>query len=93
MNIIKPLKVICINTGNSTKLIKGGIYSASSSYTRSVYRTLYIDNVGSYDINNFTLLNGDSLKNIQDFTTSISKVDPEKNDYTGQFMLKNIKKL
>ena len=83
----KPLKVICIRSGNSTKLIKGGVYSVLALYTRSVDRTIYLKDVGNYNIKNFTLLNGDLLDNTADFNTMSIRINTEKNNYTGQFVV------
>jgi hypothetical protein len=85
----KPIKVKCVNPNSSTKLIKNGIYELTGIYTHSRNRrTAYIKNVGSYSINSFETLNGESLKNISDFfinTYNENKID-EKKDYTGQFV-------
>lgn len=86
MNIIKPLKVICINSKNSTKLIKGGIYNAQTLSTYGSERTMYLKDVGSYNIKNFTLLNGDKFNNINDFNVISSVRIDDKKDYTGQFV-------
>ena len=88
MNILKPLKVICINSKNSIKLIKGGIYSAESLYSRvGGEKTIYLRNIGDYNIKYFTSIDGDSLNNIPDFNLNSKRVDPDKNNYTGQFVM------
>ena len=81
-----PLKVVCINSRNSTKLIKGGIYSVFALDTRGTEKTIYLKDVGSYNIKNFTL-NGGSLDKIPDFNIMGSNSINLKNDYTGQFVI------
>lgn len=85
----EPVKVICIDSKNSTKLIKGATYLASSlityNYSNKKERKIYIKDVGSYHIDYFTLLNGKSLKNESDFNVEYNKLDNNKN-YIGQFI-------
>lgn len=81
----EPLKVICIKTNNSTKLIKGATYLAASLHTYKTSRTLYLKDVGNYDPKNFTLLNGDSIENMPDFSIERKLLD-DKKDYVGQFV-------
>lgn len=81
----EPIKVICINSKNSTKLIKGATYQASSIHSWRNKRTVYLKDVGSYGIKNFTLMDGRSLDAEPDFTIERKGLDNEKN-YTGQFI-------
>lgn len=80
-----PIKVICINPKNSTKLIKGATYQASSIHSWNKKRTIYLKDVGSYSIANFTLLDGRSLDGEPDFSLENKSLDTEKS-YTGQFV-------
>jgi hypothetical protein len=80
-----PIRVVCINPKNSTKLIKGATYLASSIHSWNKKRTVYLQDVGSYGIANFTLLDGRSLDSEPDFSIERKSLDNEKN-YTGQFV-------
>lgn len=80
-----PIRVICINSKNSTKLIKGATYQAMSIHSWNKKRTVYLKDIGSYGIANFTLLDGRSLDNEPDFSIERRSLNSEKN-YTGQFV-------
>jgi len=92
-NIVKEsLKVICIKS-TSRKLIKGGIYSASCLNTQKCwhsndyFKTIYIDNIGSYNSSYFTNIDGTSFDNTADFTTKYQKnLDCGAINYTGQLV-------
>jgi len=83
-NIYKePLKVVCISTRGSKKLIKGGIYLANRLYKTEVY----LSGVGRYPVENFTLLNGGLLSKEPSFSVEHKKsVNPSQTNYTGQFI-------
>lgn len=83
-----PIRVICINSKNSTKLIKGATYFATgiitNNYTHN--RKVCIKEVGSYSIDYFTLVDGRSLNNEPDFTIENTSIDTNNKNYTGQFV-------
>ena len=85
----EPIKIICINSRSSIKLIKGAIYFARSIHTNthSKERRVYIDNVGYYLTKYFKLLDGSSLDSIQDFTIPRGKnLDTKSKNYIGEFI-------
>jgi len=85
--IKEPIKVICKKTNGSLKLIKGEEYDALSLSTYWSRRYLNIKNVGRYQLSNFTLKNGETLDNMQDFSVVKPKsLNCEDVDYTGQFV-------
>lgn len=95
--IQKPIKVICINSKNSTKLLEGGIYYAISLYdTLSMYGTAVGDDVNKkvnikgfshYDANNFKLETGDNLETLDCFKVISNYLDCETINYTGQYVI------
>ena len=87
----EPLKVICIKTGNSKKLIKGAIYFATYNIARSngKIKENYVNlkDTGSYKSEYFTTLDNINLTKYPEFKTEqIKSIDTSKNDYTGQFI-------
>lgn len=78
-----PIKVICVKTASSKKLIKGAIYSAThigTSYNKERYIRI---TVGHYSLDCFTHIDGSSLENIPDFIVNRQDLDKDK-DYTDQ---------
>ena len=86
----EPIQVICVNTRNSTKLIKGATYLATAihtyAYNGQPTRRIYLKDVGGYSLPYFTLLDGRSLDNEPDFTVERDTRIDTKKDYTGQFV-------
>ena len=84
------MKVICINPKESTKLIKGGIYTAISlqpRYRSTNEKSVHIKNIGTYNALNFTTLDGTELYNINNFNgEETTYLDASKKDYTGHFV-------
>jgi len=82
----EPIKVICINARNSTKLLKGATYVATCIYTsHTTERKITLKNIGTYSLANFTDIDGKSLDYHKDFGSYRAPLDSEKN-YTGQFV-------
>ena len=84
-----PIRVICINSKNSKKLIQGATYFATAirTYSRSNDRHVYLKDVGSYVTKNFTLSDGRSLDNQPDFVIEHRKsLNCETKNYSGQFV-------
>lgn len=78
----KPIKILCAKTGNSTKLIKGAIYSATKVLTYYNNDKFAHISIGTYSLDYFTYLDGSSLKDIPEFVLS---EELDKNvDYTGK---------
>ena len=84
----EPIQVICINSRNSTKLVKGAIYCATSLYSyRAGEKIICIKGIGAYNVNSFTFLDGTSLHTAPDFTTEQPKmIDPKEKNYKGQYV-------
>lgn len=82
----EPIKVICVNSKISTKLIENGIYLANSIYTDKSLRIVCLNNVGRYNANSFTLLDGTPLKEQPDFNIENNRLDLKDKTYTGQFV-------
>lgn len=85
----EPLKVTCIKTGGSVKLIKGATYLADrlTSNSRSNLKTVYLKNLGTYYATHFTY-NGKPLNDEPDFIIEHYRFDQEK-DYTNKFVICN----
>lgn len=85
--IKEPIKVICINSRTSVKLIKGVTYFANSMYV-SYGRTkrVYLNNFGNYNANNFVLESGEPLENLSEFHVTRNRNKLQDIDYTGQFV-------
>lgn len=85
----EPIKVICVKS-SSKRLICGGVYLATSLSTHKwsniTKRTISIKNVGSYNINYFTLQDGSSLDNYEDFSIEQNRLDLDNKDYSGQYV-------
>ena len=82
-----PIVIICIKSSTSTKIIKGCQYLAIRLYGPSNERYVQIKDVGTYKAEYFTLLDGTSLKNVNDFSIqSYDRVIPNVKDYTGQYV-------
>ena len=65
----EPIKVICVKTKNSKKLIKGAIYSATAIWTdtrNTKDRSIRIP-AGIYSLDCFTSIDGKSLESEPDF--------------------------
>lgn len=83
----ESLKVICINACNSKKLIRNAVYNTNSIHTNGANERIVHLNIGNYSINNFKLINGDSLDGIPDFLIeNIKMLEPSNNNYTGQIV-------
>lgn len=85
----EPLRVICINARNSTKLIKGATYFAQGIKTGSdKKREVQIKDVGFYSINYFSLMDGRSLNTEPDFHIQNNRksLDTTNKNYKGQFV-------
>ena len=88
MLIIKePIKVICVKTFSSKKLIKGAIYLATNITTDSISKTRHIRiPIGLYSIDCFTLLDGKSLSNFPDFAIKYQESLNANINYTNQLV-------
>ena len=84
----EPIKVICIDSGYSKKLIKGGIYIANAIRTSQFKRFVYLNDMGNYSINIFRLLDGYTLDTLPDFVIENNKkiINLETTNYTGQIV-------
>jgi hypothetical protein len=85
----EPLKVVCVKTGGSVKLIKGATYLANSlfSNSRSDIKTVQLKNLGSYHATHFKY-NDKSLNDEPDFIIEHYRFDRDK-DYTDKFVICN----
>ena len=84
----EPIKVICINSSISIKLIQNATYLAISMYTgKSGERVTYIKDVGFYSNRFFTLIDGNPLDSLPDFfIENGKKLDTKNINYTGQLV-------
>jgi len=86
----EPIRVICINSKHSTKLIQGATYFAKGIYTKTwgnKERNVTLEGVGTYSLKYFTLMDGRPLNDEPDFSVPYGKsVDTKNNNYTGQFV-------
>lgn len=86
-----PLKVVCVKTGGSKKLIKGAIYLAISLRTNNWQnitpkkRSISLKYGGTYSSDFFTI-NGENFDNKPDFNMVNRKVLSATTDYTGQYV-------
>lgn len=84
----EPIKVICINSKISKKLIQNATYLAMSMYTRvDGERVTYIKDIGFYGVEFFKLINDNPLTSLPDFfAENGTSVNAKNVDYTGQFV-------
>ena len=83
----EPMKVICINTKNSKKLIKDAIYYATSigsDYNNNTDERYIRISIGKYSLNCFTSIDGNSLKNEPAFVIEQKSSLDFSKDYTDQ---------
>lgn len=87
MIIKTPLQVICINTGKSKKLIKGGIYQATRQTIRNTIKYVSV-NAGSFRSELFSLTDGSPLTSEPEFEIhrDNTNLNTSEKNYTGEYV-------
>jgi len=82
----EPIKVICVKTKSSKKLIKGAIYSATGIGTEAddpKKRNILIS-IGRYSLDCFTSIDGKSLEDAPDFKINWKPTLDKNKNFTNQ---------
>lgn len=82
----QPIKVVCVNTGNSIKLIKGAVYTANRLYTVYGEKRVSLKGLSSFKADLFKTVEGELLINFENFKIEKQKSLNLENDYTGKYV-------